>query len=435
MKYAFCGGKLLDGTREMQPREGLVLRTDGDRITDIVPEGTDLTGYEVVDLKGGYLMPGLINMHVHLAGSGKPQKKQRDNEKLVKTILSTGLTRKVAYGMVAGFAKEELFSGVTTIRTVGGLADFDTRLRDDIRAGRRVGPRILAANEGISVPGGHMAGSVAVAAHTIDEALAQLEKGRQQGVDLVKLMITGGVLDAKEKGVPGELKMPPEMVKVVCERAHEMGYIVAAHVESPEGVRVALENGVDSIEHGAKPDADILRLFRERGAFLCTTISPALPYALFDRSVSNASEVEQYNGNVVFEGIIDCAKAALEQDIPVVLGYLGDDGYLHVQSRNDDMIIVGGENVHPQSVVEVLEDMPGVGEVYAHGVDDEQMFKRIAVWVVRSADITADAVRDWVRAHLADHSIPRDVHFVDELPRNAVGKVVPRFLPGLGQKN
>lgn len=140
MKYAFCGGKLLDGTREMQPREGLVLRTDGDRITDIVPEGTDLTGYEVVDLKGGYLMPGLINMHVHLAGSGKPQKKQRDNEKLVKTILSTGLTRKVAYGMVAGFAKDELFSGVTTIRTVGGLADFDTRLRDDIRAGRRWDP-------------------------------------------------------------------------------------------------------------------------------------------------------------------------------------------------------------------------------------------------------------------------------------------------------
>ena len=299
---------------------GLVLRTDGDRITDIVPEGTDLTGYEVVDLKGGYLMPGLINMHVHLAGSGKPQKKQRDNEKLVKTILSTGLTRKVAYGMVAGFAKEELFSGVTTIRTVGGLADFDTRLRDDIRAGRRVGPRILGGQRGhlrSRRPHGRVCGG---GGPHHRRGTGQLEKGRQQGVDLVKLMITGGVLDAKEKGVPGELKMPPEMVKVVCERAHEMGYTVAAHVESPEGVRVALENGVDSIEHGAKPDADILRLFRERGAFLCTTISPALPYALFDRSVSNASEVEQYNGNVVFEGIIECAKAALEQDIPVVLG-------------------------------------------------------------------------------------------------------------------
>lgn len=265
-------------------------------------------------------MPGLINMHVHLAGSGKPQKKQRDNEKLVRTILSTALTRKIAYQMVCGFARTELMSGVTTIRTVGGLADFDTRLRDEIAAGRRVGPRILAANEGISVPGGHMAGSVAVAAHSIPEALAQLDAAEAQGVDLIKLMITGGVMDAKEKGVPGEMKMPPEMIKAVCDRAHAAGYRVAAHVESPQGVRAALENGVDSIEHGAKPDAEILRLFKDTGAFLCTTISPALPYALFDRSITHATEVEQYNGTIVFEGIIDCAKAALANDIPVVLG-------------------------------------------------------------------------------------------------------------------
>ena len=259
-------------------------------------------------------------MHVHLAGSGKPQKKQRDNEKLVRTILSTALTRKIAYQMVCGFARTELMSGVTTIRTVGGLADFDTRLRDEIAAGRRVGPRILAANEGISVPGGHMAGSVAVAAHSIPEALAQLDAAEAQGVDLIKLMITGGVMDAKEKGVPGEMKMPPEMIKAVCDRAHAAGYRVAAHVESPQGVRAALENGVDSIEHGAKPDAEILRLFKDTGAFLCTTISPALPYALFDRSITHATEVEQYNGTIVFEGIIDCAKAALANDIPVVLG-------------------------------------------------------------------------------------------------------------------
>ena len=133
-------------------------------------------------------------------------------------------------------------------------------------------------------------------------------------------MITGGVMDAKEKGVPGELKMPPEMVKAVCDKAHEAGYMVAAHVESPEGVRVALENGVDSIEHGAKPDENIISLFKEKGAFLCTTLSPALPYALFERSITNATEVEQFNGNVVFEGIIDCAKEALKNDIPVVLG-------------------------------------------------------------------------------------------------------------------
>ena len=320
MKYALKNAVILDGTKDMEPLRGQSVLVEGETIVGLAPAGSEPMGFEPVDLTGKYLMPGLFNMHVHLAGSGKPQKKQRDNEKLVKTIMGSGLTRAVAYSMVRGFARDELMSGVTTIRTMGGLGNFDSRLRDEIAAGRQDGPRILAANQGISVPCGHMAGSVAIAARSIDEALAHLEQSEREGVDLVKLMITGGVLDAKEKGVPGELKMAPEMVKAVCDRAHAAGYVVAAHVESPEGVRVALENGVDSIEHGAKPNDEILRLFRERGAFLCTTISPALPYALFDRSVSNASEVEQFNGNVVFEGIIECAKAALAHDIPVVLG-------------------------------------------------------------------------------------------------------------------
>ena len=310
----------------MQVQEGQVILVGNERITEILPaeeagkRNLKASGYEEIDLQGKYILPGLINMHVHLAGNGKPQKKQRDNEALVKKIMSNGLTKAIAYHMVCGFAKDELYSGVTTIRTVGGLGDFDTRLRDDIAAGKKPGPRILAANEGISVPGGHMSGSVAIAAGSIEEALQHLEIAKAQKVDLVKLMITGGVLDAKEKGVPGELKMAPEMVKAVCDKAHAMGYKVAAHVESPKGVKVALQNGVDSIEHGAKADEEMIALFKEHNAFLCTTLSPALPYALFDRSITNASEVEQFNGNVVFEGIIDCAKAAIANDIPVVLG-------------------------------------------------------------------------------------------------------------------
>ena len=277
MNYAFTNGKILDGSRDMQVQTGRCILVKNGKIHDIVSDTTDLSGYTKVDLKGHYILPGLINMHVHLAGSGKPQKKQRDNEKLVNTIMSSSLTRAIAYRMVSGFAKDELLSGVTTIRTVGGLGDFDTRLRDEIKAGTKVGPRILAANQGISVPGGHMAGSVAVAASSIPDARSHLKKSEQQKVDLIKLMITEGVLDAKEKGV-------------------------------------------DSIEHGAKLTDEMITLFKERGAFLCTTISPALPYALFDRSITNATEVEQYNGNVVFEGIIACAKAALANDIPVVLG-------------------------------------------------------------------------------------------------------------------
>ena len=326
MKYVFTNGKILNGTKDMQVQEGQVILVENERITELLPaeevgkRNLKASGYEEIDLQGKYILPGLINMHVHLAGNGKPQKKQRDNEALVKKIMSNGLTKAIAYNMVCGFAKDELYSGVTTIRTVGGLGDFDTRLRDDIAAGKKPGPRILAANEGISVPGGHMAGSVAIAADSVEEALQHLETSKAQKVDLVKLMITGGVLDAKEKGVPGELKMAHEMVKAVCDKAHTMGYMVAAHVESPEGVKVALKNGVDSIEHGAKADEEMISLFKEHNAFLCTTLSPALPYALFDRSITNASEVEQFNGNVVFEGIIECAKAAIANDIPVVLG-------------------------------------------------------------------------------------------------------------------
>ena len=326
MKYVFTNGKILNGTKDMQVQEGQVILVENERITELLPaeeagkRNLKASGYEEIDLQGKYILPGLINMHVHLAGNGKPQKKQRDNEALVKKIMSNGLTKAIAYNMVCGFAKDELYSGVTTIRTVGGLGDFDTRLRDDIAAGKKPGPRILAANEGISVPGGHMAGSVAIAADSVEEALQHLETSKAQKVDLVKLMITGGVLDAKEKGVPGELKMAHEMVKAVCDKAHTMGYMVAAHVESPEGVKAALKNGVGSIEHGAKADEEMISLFKEHNAFLCTTLSPALPYALFDRSITNTSEVEQFNGNVVFEGIIDCAKAAIANDIPVVLG-------------------------------------------------------------------------------------------------------------------
>ena len=320
-KTAYINAHVLDGTENMEVLENHAVVVEGQHIVAVSPMAeADLDGCKTVDLKGAYLLPGLVNMHVHLAGNGKPQKKQRDNEALVKKVMANGLTRAVAYRLVSEYARLELHSGVTTIRTVGGLGDFDTRVRDAGLAGQIEAPRILAANEGISVPGGHMAGSVAIAAHSIPEALVQVDIAKSQGADLIKLMIAGGVLDATEKGTPGEMKMDPAMVRAVCDKAHELGFLVAAHVESTEGVRVALEGGVDSIEHGAAPTDEIMDLFKKNQSFLCTTISPALPYALFDRSVSNASEVEQYNGNMVFEGVIANSKAALEQGVPVALG-------------------------------------------------------------------------------------------------------------------
>ena len=119
------------------------------------------------------------------------------------------------------------------------------------------------------------------------------------------------------------------------------------------------------------------------------------------------------------------------------LGFIDDEGHLRVLGRIDDMIIVGGENVHPASVDEILDAMPGISEVYSHGVEDPDTFRRVASWIVRDdseagQSLTEDDVRDFVRDNLAEHSIPRDVYFLEELPRNPTGKVMPRFLPGLG---
>ena len=319
-KYALTNCVLLDGSEHMEPQTGKAVCIDGEKIAEITDAQHIPAGYETVDLGGRYVLPGLINMHVHLPASGKPKKKASDPKKLVKLITSCGLMNKIGINLCEGYAKTELLSGVTTIRTVGGVADYDTRIRDLAAASKILAPRVLASNMAVSVPGGHMAGSLAYEAHTAAEAAAFVEKIAGDKPDLIKLMITGGVLDAEVVGEPGVLRMPPALVKAACNKAHSLGMLVAAHVESPEGVIVALQNGVDSLEHGAQPTQEMLDLFKERGAFQISTISPALPYALFDRSISHATYEQQENGKIVFDGIIALAKANLASGVPVGLG-------------------------------------------------------------------------------------------------------------------
>lgn len=319
-KIAYINGIILDGSENMQPQSGKVILTEGEKITAIVNADACPDGYEKFDLHGRYIMPGLINLHLHLPASGKPKKKQTDAAKTVKLMTSCAPLRAILEAMCRSYAKTELMSGVTTIRTVGGVEEYDAKIRDDIYAGKVAGPRILAGNMGVSVPGGHMAGSLAYKATSPEQAAQFVEKIAEGKPDLVKLMVTGGVLDAEKVGEPGVLKMPPEYIKAACDAAHAHGLPVAAHVESPEGVKAALANGVDTIEHGAQPDDGMIELFKARGAALVATLSPALPYALFDRGISHVEEKDQINGKVVFDGIINCAKACLENGIPVGLG-------------------------------------------------------------------------------------------------------------------
>lgn len=320
-KYAFINGKVLDGSENMCAAEGLMILVEGENILSVEAyDAAKLEGFRVIDLAGRYIMPGLVNLHVHIPADGNPKEKASDAKKKVRLITSNPITRALGKKLCAGYAKTQLMSGTTTIRAVGGILDWDAAVRDRINAGKADGPRILAANMAVSVPGGHMAGSLAYEATSAEEAAGYVRKIYETKPDLIKLMITGGVLDATVKGEPGVLKMPEEYVAAACEEAHRLGLKVAAHVESPEGVKVALRSGVDTIEHGAKADGEMLSLFKEHNAALVATLSPALPFALFDRSVSNATELSQYNGTVVFEGIIDCAKKCLEAGVSVGLG-------------------------------------------------------------------------------------------------------------------
>lgn len=323
MKYAFVNGIILDGTKEMKPVPGMAVLTDDDRITAVASDIAALQGYEIIDLKGAYLLPGLIDLHVHLALSGKPpaaDSRPKDYEKLYRLLTGNPLIRAAVKHTAAGYAKTKLMSGVTTIRTVGGILDFDAQIRDLIQEGRLTGPRIIAANTGISVPGGHFAGSIAQAVSSPEEARQLVRKISGTNPDLIKLMITGGVMDSDEEGMPGVLKMPPEIIKAACDEARQLGYPVAAHVESAEGVKAALENGVNTVEHGSVLSAEMIQLFKDRKAAAVCTLSPAVPYAEFALEDSRAGETAKKNGRVVLDGIISCAETCIENDIPLGLG-------------------------------------------------------------------------------------------------------------------
>jgi len=319
MKTAFKNMYVLSGHEDMKPESGKVVLVEDGKIKDIVDASFDLTGYEVVDLNGAYMLPGLINLHVHIPGSGKP-KKGRTNYNAIAKLFKSRLVQNVFVGVCQNYAMQQLLSGTTTIRAVGGMLDLDTRVRDRINAGKGAGPRIYAANYAISVPGGHMTGSVALPVNSKEEAAKMVEDLAKTKPDLIKLMITGGCLDAEVPGEPGVLKMPAEYVKAACDKAHELGFQVAAHVEGNEGMVVALENGVDTIEHGGAPSEKTTELFKKTGSALVGTLSPAVPFAEMDPSITGMGEIDLINGKALLKNMIENIKVCLKEGIAVGLG-------------------------------------------------------------------------------------------------------------------
>jgi len=323
---------LLDGKKDMKPTKGLSLEIEDGKIKTIAEkiENPDAT---VIDLNGSYLMPGLINLHAHLPSSGKPSKKKLgDTKKLVKFLLSNGLTKKLAVAIEKKNAQVALNSGVTTVRAVGGIGDCDTILRDKINSGKILGPRLIVANTAIGVVDGHMDGTVAKSVRNAKEAVEMVRDLAKQKVDIIKLMITGGVLDGKVPGSPGQLKMEPKIVKAASDEAHKLGLKVAAHVESPEGIKVAIENGVDSIEHGSELSPELIDILKKRDGAIVLTLTPALPLANIDPKESPYGEIGYINAKIMVYQFIDAGKACLEHNVKLGLGT--DAGSTYVTHYN-----------------------------------------------------------------------------------------------------
>ena len=212
MKYALTNAKIITGLLEDEIIIGKNIIIDDGKIIAIDDDLAHLVGIKVIDLEGMYLLPGLINLHVHLPGSGMPKDTKKQSKESVNRLMSNVITKYVVYKLCENYAKAELMSGVTTIRTVGGLNDIDSKIRDSVKANKVLAPRIITSNMAISVPGGHMAGVLAYEAESEADGVKYVDKIAKTKPDLIKLMITGGVIDATKVGEPGVLKMKPEMV-------------------------------------------------------------------------------------------------------------------------------------------------------------------------------------------------------------------------------
>ena len=326
MIYAFTNVTLLDGTTTMEPQPNMAVVTDNSgRISQIEPmDAVSIPSTaSVIDLEGKYLMPGLVNMHVHLAGTGEPMSSGETSD-LVDRLADTAVGKAYIRMRIKRSAQNQLMSGVTTVRDVGDLAWQDIAVRDNVNRTRYLGPRILCAGWGVTPQDGHGRGIIAYECRSILDAMNLVEQVHKRGADFVKTFITGGVFDAEVPGEPGVVRMSQRMADAVVARAHELGMTVAAHVESTEGVRVALRAGVDTIEHGSHMDEEIVSLFRENGAgresCLVCTMSPAMPLAILPGEKTHSTEVVVQNAKVLAREMAEGVRQAREAGIRVGLG-------------------------------------------------------------------------------------------------------------------
>lgn len=270
--YLHCG-KLID-TKSGKVLENKTIVVSGKTIQSVLdgfvnPENND---DKVIDLKSKTVMPGLIDMHVHIEGESSPS---RYMDAFTKNDTD------VAFGSLK-YAKKTLMAGFTTIRDLGG-SGVNISLRNAINRGEVEGPRIFTVGKAIGTTGGHAdptnglrkdlmgdPGPKEGVVNSVDDAKKAVRQRYKDGADNIKITATGGVLSMAKNGQNPQFTL--EEIQAICQTAKDYGMIVAAHAHGDEGMQRAVIGGVTTIEHGTLMSEETMDLMVKHGTYYVPTI-------------------------------------------------------------------------------------------------------------------------------------------------------------------
>ena len=271
--YYIHAGKMFDS------KEGKML----DKMTIIV-SGTEIKGVKkgfeipdsdniIIDLKDSTVMPGFIDLHVHMESEYNPEKYLNE---------FTAEESEIAFSSIK-FAKRTLMAGFTTVRDLGG-SGVNISLRNAINKGEVIGPRIFTAGKAIGTTGGHadptngwkksIAGDPGPqdgVINGVDDARKAVRERYKNGADVIKITATGGVMSIAKNGQNPQFTI--EEIKAICETAKDYDMTVAAHAHGDEGIQRAIKGGVLTIEHGTLLSDESMKLMKEYGTYYVPTIT------------------------------------------------------------------------------------------------------------------------------------------------------------------
>jgi imidazolonepropionase-like amidohydrolase len=286
-------GVLIDGVSDSARREVTVV-VEGERIVDVVSGFLDgEAGDTVVDLRDRVVMPGFIDLHVHLGLEITP-----------RAYMERFTWNPADYALrAARHARETLQAGFTTVRNLGDAYNTTISLRDAIARGDAVGPRIFTAGTSLATTGGHAdptngwadliegdPGPREGVVNGPSEARQAVRQRYKDRADLIKITATGGVLSLARS--PQNPQFTEEEIRAIVETAHDYDMTVAAHAHGAEGMKRASRAGVDSVEHGTLMDDEAIRLFIENDTVWVPTLSAG-------RFVGEKAKIDGYLPDVV----------------------------------------------------------------------------------------------------------------------------------------